>query len=62
VEKVVLKRPLAAEGIPPLIGDSREALEVFEEILKRGSMFYPEADEATKGHPRICRVVALKES
>jgi hypothetical protein len=62
VEKVVIKRPLAAEGIPPLIEDPEESLAVFEEILKRGAMFYPNADESTKGHPRVCRVVALAES
>jgi hypothetical protein len=62
VEKVVTKRPLATEGIPPLFEDPREALRIFEEILKRGAMFYPDADEATKGHPRVCRVVALAES
>jgi len=32
------------------------------EILKRGAMFYPYADDSTKGHPRVCRVVALAES
>jgi len=26
-----------------------KALDVFEEILNRGAMFYPNADEATKG-------------
>lgn len=62
MERIVLKRPLASEGIPPLITDPQEALKVFEEILKRGAMFYPNADESTKGHPRVCRVIALAES
>jgi hypothetical protein len=62
VEKVAIKRPLATEGIPPLIENPQKALAVFEEILKRGAMFYPNADESTKGHPRVCRIVALAES
>ena len=62
MEKVVIKRPLASEGIPPLIGDSAESLEIFAEILKRGAIFYPDYDEASEGYPRVCRVVALAES
>ena len=62
VEKILFKRPLATEGIPPLIEDPQEALSVFEEILKRGAIFYPNAEEATKGPPRVCRVIALAES
>ena len=62
MEKVVIKRSLASEGIPPLIGDPREALEIFAVILERGALFYPDADDATKGHPRVCRVIALAES
>lgn len=62
MEKVVVKRPLVSEGIPPLIADPAESLEVFAEILKRGTMFYPDYDEAAEGYPRVCRVVALSES
>ena len=62
MEKVVIKRPLASEGIPPLIKDSSESLEIFAEILKRGSIFYPDHDEASEGYPRVCRIVALAES
>ena len=62
VEKVALKRPLETEGIPPLIGDHREALWVFEEILKRGALFYPESNETSQRHPRVYRIVSLAES
>jgi len=41
MERTVLKRALETEGIPPLIEDPQAALEVFEEILKRGALFYP---------------------
>jgi hypothetical protein len=61
MEKVVIKRPLASEGIPPLIKDSSESLEIFAEILKRGASLYPDFDEAP-GFPKICRIVALAES
>jgi hypothetical protein len=62
MEKVVIKRPLVSEGIPPLIADPAESLEVFAEILKRGAMFYPDYDEASGEFPKVCRVVALAES
>ena len=62
VEKVVIKRPLESEGIPPLIEDPRETLEVIAAILERGALLYPDADGALKGHPRVCRVIALGES
>jgi hypothetical protein len=62
MEKVVVKRPLVSEGIPPLIRDPVESLEVFAEILKRGAMFYPDYDETAEGYPRVCRVVALAKS
>lgn len=62
MEKVALKRPLETEGIPLLIEDPQEALAVFEEILKRGAMFYPEPDETSQGHPRVHRIVSLAES
>ncbi len=62
MEKVALKRPLEAEGIPPLIEDPREALAIFEEILKRGALFYSESDETSQGHPRVHRIVSLAES
>jgi hypothetical protein len=62
MEKVVVKRPLESEGIPPLIEDSAEALEIFAEILSRGASFYPDYHEAAEGYPRVCRVIALAES
>lgn len=62
MERVALKRPLETEGIPPLIDDPQLALEVFEEILKRGTLFYPEADETSPGHSRVYRIVSLAES
>lgn len=62
MERTALKRPLESEGIPPLIDDPRAALEVFEEILKRGMLFYPESDETTPRHPRVYRIVPLAES
>lgn len=62
VERIALKRPLETEGIPPLIEDAKVALEVFEEILRRGAMFYPESDEASQRHPRVYRIVSLAES
>lgn len=62
MERTVLKRPLNTEGIPPLIDDPQVALEIFEEILKRGTMFYPEPDETSPRHSRIYRIVPLAES
>jgi hypothetical protein len=62
VEKVVIKRALATEGIPPLIEDREKALGIFEEILRRGAMFYPDYNETAEGYPRVCRIVALAES
>jgi hypothetical protein len=62
MEKVAIMRPLETEGIPPLIDDPQEALAVFEEILKRGALFYPESDESSQGHPRVYRIVPLAES
>jgi hypothetical protein len=62
VEKIAIKRPLETEGIPPRIDDPRKALEVFEEILKRGALFYPESDETSPRHPRVHRIVPLAES
>ena len=61
MEKVVIKRALATEGVPALIEDPRVALEVFEEILRRGRLFYAD-DEASEGYPRICRVIDLQGS
>ena len=46
MEKVVSIRPLAQEGIPPLIEDPVEALQVFEEILRRGAAFYPKTNDS----------------
>ncbi|MCW1887638.1 hypothetical protein OKA04_23070 [Luteolibacter flavescens] len=62
MEKVVVKRSLSSEGIPRLIEEPREALEVFSVILERGALFYPDADDAPKGPPRTCRVIALADS
>lgn len=62
MERIAIKRPLQSEGIPPLIADPEEAMEVFGEILKRGAMFYPDTDETSQGHQRIHRVVPLAES
>ena len=59
---LAIKRSLETEGIPPLIEDPQLALEVFGEILKRGSMFYPEADETSPRHSRVYRIVHLSES
>ena len=57
----MIKRALATEGVPALIEDPRVALEVFEEILRRGRLFYAD-DEASEGYPRICRVIDLQGS
>ena len=62
MERTVLKRPLETEGIPPCIDDTEVALEIFEEILKRGSMFYPESNETSPRHSRVYRIVPLAES
>ncbi|MEX1049577.1 MAG: hypothetical protein WED15_08620 [Akkermansiaceae bacterium] len=62
MERIALKRPLETEGIPARIDNPQEALEIFEEILKRGTLFYPESDETSPRHPRIYRIVPLAES
>ena len=62
MEMSVIKRPLKSEGIPPLIEDPKEAMEVFGEILKRGTQFYPEANDTPEGHPRVYRIMPLAES
>ena len=62
VERIAIKRSLESEGVPPRIEDPAKSLEIFEEILKRGALFYPESNEATQGHPRVYRIVSLKES
>jgi len=62
MERVALKRSLETEGVTPLIEDPQRAMEVFEEILKRGTMFYPEADETSPRHSRAYRIVPLAES
>lgn len=61
MEKLVSKRRLADEQIPPLITDKRRAMETFGEILARGRSFYPDHD-AAKGYPRVYRIVALAQS
>jgi hypothetical protein len=60
VGKIVVKRPLCSEGIPPRIHDPQEALEIFGEILKRGAIFYPDDEEA--GFPKVVRIVSLAET
>jgi hypothetical protein len=62
MERIAVKRPLESEGIPPLIEDPQEALEIFGELLRRGAMFYPDANDTSQGHQRICRIVPLAES
>jgi hypothetical protein len=62
MEKLAIKRSLESEGIPPLIKDPQEAMEIFAEILSRGAMFYHETNEATQGHQRVHRIVPLSES
>ncbi len=62
MEISAIKRPLKSEGIPPLIEDPEEAMAIFQEILKRGKMFYPEENDTSKGHPRVYRIVPLSES
>jgi hypothetical protein len=62
MEKLAIKRPLESEGIPPLIEKPEEAMEIFAEILRRGAMFYPDANDATQGHQRVHRIVPLSES
>lgn len=62
MEKLAIKRPLETEGIPPLIKDPEQSMEIFAEILRRGAMFYNDADDATQGHQRVHRIVPLSES
>lgn len=62
MEIFAVKRTLKSEGIPPLIEDPEEALEIFGEILKRGAIFYPETYDTSQGHPRVHRIVPLAES
>jgi hypothetical protein len=62
MERISIKRPLESEGIPPLIEDPEEALEIFGEILTRGAMFYPDANDTSQGHQRVYRIVPLAES
>ena len=62
MEILAIKRPLESEGIPPLIEDPKAAMEVFAEILRRGAMFYPDADDTSQGHQRVHRIVPLSES
>lgn len=62
MKKFAIKRPLKSEGIPPLIKDPKEAMEIFEEIMKRGTSFYPEANDTSQRHQRVHRIVPLSES
>ncbi len=61
MEKIVHKGRLEEEGIAPLIVPPAKALEVFEEILRRGRALYP--DYGTRqGFPRVYRIIALEKS
>jgi hypothetical protein len=40
MEKLAIKRPLESEGIPPLIENPEEAMEIFAEILRRSHVFF----------------------
>jgi hypothetical protein len=62
MEKIAIKRPLESEGIPPIIENHEESMEIFAEILRRGAMFYPDANDTTQRHQRIYRIVPLSES
>jgi hypothetical protein len=62
MKKVAHKKPLGEEGNPPIFHDSREALMVFAEILKRGRLFYPDSDDSSPRHSRVYRIVPLSES
>jgi hypothetical protein len=62
MEMSAIKRPLESEGIPPLIKDPQEAIEIFGELLKRGAIFYPESNDTSQRHPRVHRIVPLAES
>ena len=62
MERVIQKKPLSEEGIPPTFDDPQEALEVFAEILKRGRLFYPNYDDSSRRHSRVYRIVPLAES
>lgn len=62
METRAIKRPLESEGIPPLIEDSDEAMEIFGKILKRGSLFYPDTDETLPLSRACYRIVTLAES
>jgi hypothetical protein len=57
MEKNAFKRPLESKGIPPLIENPEEAMEIFAEILRRGAMFYTDANDATQGHQKAHRIV-----
>lgn len=62
MEKVISKKPLKREGIPPCYHNQEEALTIFAEILKRARLFYPNADDTSPRHSRVYRIVPLAES
>ncbi len=62
MEILAIKRPLESEGIPPLIKDPDEAMEIFGEILQRGSLFYTDTDETSPLSRVTYRIVPLAES
>jgi len=62
MEKVVSNKPLTEEGIPPCYSDPRKALAIFAEILKRGRLFYPNADSSSPKQSKTVRILPLSES
>gem|GEM_PF-1277718 len=60
--KEASKKPLKDEGVPPCYTNPKEALEIFAEILKRGRLFYPDADDTSPRNSRVYRIVPLAES
>lgn len=62
MEKVVSKKPLTGEGIPPCYSEPREALAIFAEILKRGRLFYTDADSSSPKQSKTIRILPLSES
>jgi hypothetical protein len=61
VDKVVTKRKLHDEDVPPLIEDKELAMRTFFEILQRGYSLYPNHG-TTEGFPRVYRIIHLSES
>ena len=62
IEKRMIKHKNKGEVFEKKVVSREEAMEIFGEILKRGAMFYPDADDTSQGHQRIHRIVPLSES